>query len=73
MNCRACNRPSTEGSVYCPYHSQAYTRLEETYPQWRKALDYTWTEYLEKAAALKGTGRWAKEVATDILKQARAP
>ena len=70
MTCRVCNRPTAKGSVYCSYHSQAYQSLEEAYPQWRKALGYTWTEYLEKAVSLKGTGRWAKEVAADIIKQA---
>lgn len=65
--CRVCVRATVEGSVYCRQHLQAYSNLEKAYLQWRYALGLSWAEYLEKVTKAPEIGRWAKEVASEIL------
>jgi len=65
--CTVCDREKQGDSVYCEHHQAAYSNLEESYPQWRRALGLSWTEYLEKVDKASGTGTWVKEVIKDIL------
>jgi len=65
--CRVCDREKQEDSVYCEHHQAAYSNLEESYLQWRRALGLSWTEYLEKVGKVSGTGIWVKEVIKVIL------
>jgi len=65
--CRVCGREKSGGSVYCERHQAAYGNLEESYPQWRRALGLSWSEYLEKVGKVSGTGVWVKEVVDDVL------
>jgi hypothetical protein len=65
--CRICTRKSLKDSVYCSRHQLAYRNIEEAYEQWRKALNISWTHYLENIIHTIGTGDWAIEVAQDIL------
>ena len=67
MGCIVCDRETQENSVYCKHHQAAYSNLEESYSQWRRALGLSWTEYLEKVEKVSGTGVWVKEVIKGIL------
>ncbi|MCK4703262.1 hypothetical protein KAT55_07885 [Candidatus Bathyarchaeota archaeon] len=53
--------------MYCEHHQAAYSNLEKSYSQWRRALGLSWTDYLEKVEKVSGTGIWVKEVIKDIL------
>jgi DNA topoisomerase-1 len=68
--CKICKSERLENSVYCDHHQLAYKNMEKAYIYWRKALNLSWTEYLEKIIKIKGTGKWSKEVAEDILRKA---
>jgi hypothetical protein len=61
--CAICNRLQVEGSQYCRYHEQSYTKLLSTYRQWKNALDLTWSQYLHEIINHKETGEWARQVA----------
>ena len=65
--CRVCNRAKIEGSVYCIQHSQAYSNLEKSFAKWQHALGLAWEEYLENMIKAPGVGRWARDVASNIL------
>lgn len=65
MTCRICGREARQ--AYCSRHSAAYASLEEAYPQWRYALGLTWVGYLEAVSKVRGTGRYVREVASDII------
>jgi len=66
LSCKSCDRKAEEG-VYCTRHGRAYTNLEDGYQKWRHALGLTWVEYLERVGKISGTGKWVKEIITDIL------
>ena len=67
--CKICDKGRVDNSVYCDHHQLSYRNIETAYIYWRKALNLSWTEYLEKILKIKGTGKWSKEVAEDILKK----
>ena len=66
-SCSLCWREAAEGSEYCPYHLEAYRRLQEAYEEWRRALEMGWEEYLREISENPETGEWAREVALSLL------
>lgn len=66
MSCKVCQRKVEKG-VYCHQHGLAYANLEDGYQRWRYALGPTWIQYLERVGKISGTGKWVKEIISDIL------
>jgi hypothetical protein len=66
MKCRICNREALE--KYCELHEKAYKNIVQKYEDWRRTMDISWTEYLNKIVNNPYTGSWAKEIAEQLLK-----
>jgi len=69
MKCPICGLNKEEGSDYCENHQTAYSNLKERYEDWKKAMDITWKEYLEKVIENENTGEWAREVAIHLINE----
>ncbi|MFQ6095804.1 MAG: hypothetical protein ACE5NN_06640 [Candidatus Bathyarchaeia archaeon] len=67
MTCEICGREAA--SRFCELHETAHKNLLERYEDWKKALNITWTEYLNEVLKNPNTGVWAKEVAQRLLSQ----
>lgn len=65
MKCDVCGREGK--SRFCEFHRKAYENLVEKYDVWKRALEMTWTEYLNEISRNPNAGLWAKEVAKQLL------
>lgn len=65
--CTLCREKREEDSRYCLYHQRALQNLEEAYEMWKKALNIEWTDFLKTVSEKPETGRWAREVAFNLL------
>lgn len=69
MRCKICDKEANEKSEYCEHHAKAYGNIISKYEAWKRALDITWKDYLDKIAKNPLTGTWAKEVARQLLEE----
>ncbi|MCF2135659.1 MAG: hypothetical protein K9W43_00275 [Candidatus Thorarchaeota archaeon] len=61
--CPICNRISEDAdNGFCRYHLEAKKNLATSYEKWKRALDISWEEYLDRVIELDGTGSWVKEI-----------
>ncbi|MEM3730655.1 MAG: hypothetical protein QW667_00525 [Candidatus Bathyarchaeia archaeon] len=67
MKCKICSREASEGD-YCELHMKAYESIAKKYDVWKKALEFSWKEYLSAIVKNPLTGEWSKEVAEHLLK-----
>ena len=65
MSCPVCGKPSVD--TFCSAHEMAYQNILEAYDVWRRAMDVSWREYLERARSNPNSGRWAQEVCAHLL------
>lgn len=68
MKCKICGRKSE--SEFCGLHEQAHANLLKKYDAWKKAMNVSWTEYLEEIQKNPYAGVWVKEVAKYLLASA---
>jgi len=66
MNCPICGAPSR--NRLCPAHEGAYQNLLATYDVWRRALEVSWLDYLERVARNENSGRWVQDVCVFLLR-----
>jgi hypothetical protein len=66
MKCKVCRKEAV--SVYCKFHERAYENLVNGYEEWKRALNLSWREYLNKVIKNEYSGSWVKEVAEQLLK-----
>jgi hypothetical protein len=66
MKCRICNREALE--KYCELHEKAHKNIVQKYEDWRRTMDISWKEYLNRIVKNPYTGSWAKEIAEQLLK-----
>jgi|TARA_B100001971_G_C18165939_1_gene524182 hypothetical protein len=64
--CKLCHRDDFKGG-YCSYHENAHITLIEAYDEWKRSIGIIWNGYLEEIIQAEETGRWAREVAKDLL------
>jgi len=67
MKCEICGREAN--SQFCELHKTAHENLLEKFEAWKKALNLTWTEYLNEVLRNPDAGLWVKEVAKHLLSQ----
>lgn len=67
MSCPICGVVSRGREDFCADHESAHKNLLAAFDDWKKALDITWENYLERISKNDNTGIWAKEVAEHLL------
>jgi hypothetical protein len=67
LKCEICDREA-KGN-FCELHERVYKRINEKYPVWKEAMEISWKEYLNEVVKNPYTGRWAKEVAEQLIKK----
>jgi len=69
--CRLCKRKPVDDTGFCTFHLEAKKNVESAYKQWDEGFGgMTWEKYLQKIRRNSLTGRWAKEVADLLAKEA---
>lgn len=68
MSCPICGE-ELDGEEFCKRHKKAYLNIKQAFNDWKKALDISWDEYLNKLIENKNSGKWVKEVAEYLLSQ----
>ncbi|MGW8289451.1 MAG: hypothetical protein ACWGNP_04175, partial [Candidatus Bathyarchaeia archaeon] len=66
VKCKICQR-KTFKKQFCKIHLKAYENIIEKYSCWRKALEFSWREYLSEIERNPLTGEWTKEVASYLI------
>jgi len=66
LECKICGKKTTNKD-YCVLHEKAYRNLVEKFELWKKALNLSWKDYLNKIVNNSFTGIKAKEVAEALL------
>ncbi|MEA2090068.1 MAG: hypothetical protein U9O89_04845 [Thermoproteota archaeon] len=67
MKCEICDREAK--GKYCELHERAYKSVIEKYEAWKEAMEISWKEYLNEVAKNSYTGKWAKDVAEQLIKK----
>jgi len=65
VKCKVCGREAM--TEYCELHEKARESIVKKYDTWKKALEISWTDYLNEVIKNPYTGLWAKEVAERLL------
>jgi len=65
MSCPICGAPSR--NRFCSAHQMAFQNLLSVYEVWRRALEISWRDYLERVAGNENSGRWVQEVCAFLL------
>ena len=65
MKCKVCDREAI--TEYCELHEKARESIVKKYDVWKRALEISWKDYLNKVIKNPYTGLWAKEVAERLL------
>jgi len=68
MSCPICGEVSIGKEGFCVDHESAHKNLLTAFDDWKKALDITWENYLERISKNDNAGIWAKEVAEHLSK-----
>jgi hypothetical protein len=70
MDCSVCGKPTEQAEQnLCPIHARALLSVRQAYEVWANAFGgITLTDFLNRVARLKGTGRNAKEI-VEFLQQ----
>jgi len=65
VKCLVCGRTSKK--ALCARHSLACKKLILKYAKWKKALEISWPNYLERLVKSEEAGEWVKQVARYLL------
>lgn len=68
LKCKICGKEIVNRD-YCTLHENAYQNLIEKFELWKKALNLSWKDYLNKIIENTLTGTKAKEVAEALLSE----
>jgi hypothetical protein len=69
VKCRLCEREAI--TDLCRHHQSAKGNLEAAYPRWVRAYGgMGWKAYLDNVKRNVQTGRWAKEIAVLLEREA---
>jgi len=64
--CLICQREA-EYNELCNLHKKAYENIHTQYLDWKKAMNLSWEEYLNRLTENPYTGTWAKMLAKKLL------
>ncbi len=68
-NCALCERTKEQESEFCDLHNSAKLNIDQAYTAWISALggNLTFRDYLERIMKLGETGKFARDVASQLL------
>lgn len=65
--CLLCNIEAYREGL-CKYHHRALEVVKQTYEEWRKRENISWSEYVKAIKRLKSTGKWIIDVVKNMDK-----